>query len=141
MARHQVISREAKQYIKDKLIENGEMSKSEIMEIVRPHCSFDLLALQEKELGRIVSTIVRSVRDHTGTRVAFFDKGADTVIHLETCTSLPKVVAIEEQLAKQMQGIAASHKKAERRRQELSGQTTFFRERVAGEDNTAAIIQ
>ena len=126
MAKHQIISREAREYVIGQLHDNGEMAKSEIKELLRPHCSFDLTALREQALDRLVGSIVRGVRDEGGARTAFIVRGSDAVIDIETCKNLSKVSVVEGQLAKQLAGIAASHKKAERRKVELMGQMSLF---------------
>ncbi len=126
MARNTIISREARQYIVEQLHDRGEMTKSEVMELVRPHCSFDVAVLQEQAIGRLVSGIIHSVRDSTGARSAFLIRGENTVVDLETCRSLSKISAVEAQLLKQLDGIRASHRKAQRRREELAGQIDMF---------------
>lgn len=126
MPRNKIISKEAREYIVAQLHDSGEMTKSEVMDLARPHCSFDPVALQEQALSRLVGGIIRSVRDSSGVRSAFIVRNTDTVVDVDTCKSLDKVSAVEEQLAKQLDGIRASHRKAERRKQELAGQTDLF---------------
>lgn len=126
MAKNKIISKEAREHIIAQLHDNGEMTKSEIMDMTRPHCSFNPVALQEQALSRLVGGIIRSVRDSSGARSAFIVRNMDTVVDIDTCKSLLKVSAVEEQLAKQLDGIRASHRKAERRKQELAGQTDLF---------------
>ena len=126
MARNKIISKEAREYIVAQLHDNGEMTKSEVMDMTRPHCSFDPVALQEQALSRLVGGIIRSVRDSSGVRSAFIVRNTDTVVDVDTCKSLDKISVVEEQLAKQLDGIRASHRKAERRKQELTGQMDIF---------------
>lgn len=122
MARNKTMSKEARKYVIDHLLENGMMTKSEVVDLVRPLCVVDRIALEEQEFGRIAARIIRSVKSEDGVRAAFIIKGGDTVVHLDTCKSLPDVMAIENQLYKQLEGVKASHKKAARRTQALSGQ-------------------
>ncbi len=126
MARNQILSREARAYVIEQIHDHGEMTKSEIVELIRPHCSFDPATLQEQALGRLAGNIVRSIRDVSGTRTTFFVQGADMVVDIDTCKSLPKVSAVEHQLAKQLDGLTASHRKTKRRQAELSGQIALF---------------
>lgn len=134
MARNKIISKEARAHVVEQLRESGEMTKSEIMELLRPHCSFDLIALQEQALGRLASGVVHSIRDESGARTAFIARGSDSVINIETCRDFSKISAVELQLAKQLEGLTTSHRKAQRRKQELTGQVTFDDfQRVAGE--------
>ena len=126
MARKRVISKEAMRSIKQEIHDRGEMAKSEVADLVRPHCSFDPIALQEREVNRIVGRIIRSIRDVNGTRTAFLIQGHDTIVNIETCNSYPKVAAIDDQLVKQLDGLTRSRKKSLRRKLELSGQMSLF---------------
>ena len=126
MARNKIITKEARAQVIEQLRENGEMTKSEIMDMTRQYCSFDEEVLKEQALSRIVGGIIRSVRDSSGVRSAFIVRNTDTVVDVDTCKSLHKISAVELQLAKQLEGLTASHRKAERRKQELAGQMDIF---------------
>lgn len=126
MARNKIISKEARAHVIEQLRESGEMTKSEIMDLLRPHCSFDPIALQEQALGRLASSVVHSIRDASGARKAFIARGTDSVVDIEMCRDFPKISAVELQLAKQLEGLTASHRKAQRRKQELAGQIDIF---------------
>lgn len=126
MARTLIISREAREAIKQQLHNQGEWTKSELIELIRPHCSFDPVNLQEQALNRIAGSIVRSMRDEDGTRTAFLIQGRDTIVDIETCGSYPKVAAVEEQLTRQLDGLTRSRHKALRRKLQLSGQTSLL---------------
>ena len=67
--------------------------------------------------------IVRSMRDEMGTRTAFIIQGRNVI---ETCKSYPKIVAVDDQLARQIDGLTRSKKKSARRRSELEGQMDIF---------------
>lgn len=124
--RSQIISKEAREAIKQQLHDQGEWTKSELLEMIRPHCSFDPVALREQALNRIAGSIVRSMRDEAGARTAFFVQGQDTIVDIETCKSYPMVSAVDDQLCKQMDGLARSRKKSLRRKVELAGQMDLF---------------
>ncbi len=126
MARTRVLSKEAREYIVSELREKGEMTKSEIVEFIRPHCSFDPLALQEQALNREANYIIRSIRDEQGVRTVFILRSEDAVVDVESCRTYSKVAAVEQQLAKKLDGITASHRKAQRRMAELTGQLSLF---------------
>ena len=126
MARYSVLSKKAREHIIDQLREKGELTKSEVVEMIRPHCSFDPIQLQEQTLNRIAAGIIRSIRDENGVRTAFIVRKTDTVIDIETCKSLPKVRAVEDWLSLQLDGLEMSRNKARNRRLELEGQMNLF---------------
>lgn len=94
--------------------------------MIRPHCLFDPVTLQEQALGRLAGRIVRSMRDEMGARTAFIIQGRDVIVNIETCKSYPKVVAVDDQLARQIDGLIRSKKKSARRKSELEGQIDIF---------------
>lgn len=126
MARNEIISREARAAIKQQLHDQGEWTKSELLDLIRPHCSFDPLALQEQALNRIAGSIIRSMRDESGVRTAFLIQSRDIIVNIETCKSYPKVAAVESQLSRQIDGLTRSQRKALHRKQELAGQLSVF---------------
>lgn len=128
MARSRIISREALEAVKRQLHDLGELSRGDLIELIRPHCTFDPVALQEQALGRLAGRIVRSMRDEMGTRTAFIIQGRDIIVNIETCESYPKVAAVDDQLIRQIDGLTRSQKKSSRRKLELAGQMTLFAE-------------
>lgn len=128
MARSKIISREALETVKQQLHDLGEMPKADLIELIRPHCSFDPVTLQEQALGRLAGRLIRSMRDEMGTRTAFIIQGSDTIVNIETCKSYPKVAAVDDQLIRQIDGLTRSQKKSSQRKLELAGQMTLFAE-------------
>lgn len=108
MGRPRILSKEARAFAVEQIRENGEMSKTEIANLIRPHCSFDPLTLQEQAVGRLVSGICRSIRDEYGTRSVFIAKGKDTVVDVDNSKSLALVSAIDEQIKANIKGLEAS---------------------------------
>ena len=98
MRMSKIITKEARKFIISQIHDNGQMSKSEIAELIRPHCSFDPMALQEQALNRLVGSICRSIRDGVGVRTVFIAKGHDAVVNVETTTSLPLISAVDDQI-------------------------------------------
>ena len=126
MGASRIITKEARAYIISEIHDHGQMSKSDIAELIRPHCSFDPIALQEQALNRLVGSICRSIRDESGARTVFIAKGRDTIVDVETSTSLSLVSAVDDQISSNIKGLRASKKKTSRRKQELSGQINIF---------------
>lgn len=128
MARSRIISREALEAVKQQLHDLGELPRGDLIELIRPHCTFDPVMLQEQALGRLAGRIVRSMRDEMGTRTAFIIQGHDIIVDIETCKSYPRVAAVDDQLIRQIDGLTRSQKKSSRRKLELAGQMTLFAE-------------
>ena len=128
MGASKLITKEARAYIIEEIHQRGQMSKSEIAELVRPHCSFDPVALQNQAVNRLVGNICRSIRDDHGTRTVFIAKGQDAVVDVETSTSLALVTVIDDQLQAHIKGLQASKEKTARRKQELAGQLDLLGE-------------
>ncbi len=126
MGAPRLITKEARAYIISEIHDRGQMSKNEIAELVRPHCSFDPVALQEQALNRLVASICRSIRDEAGVRSVFIARGQDAIVDVETSTSLALVATVDEQLKMNIKGLVASRKKTVQRRQELAGQLSLF---------------
>lgn len=121
-----MISKEARQLVKEQVREHGDMTKSEIVELLRPHCTFDPVSLQEQALNRMVGSLVRSIRDETGVRTAFILKGKDTIVDVDNCESLSKVSEVDDMLDMNIKGLQASKRKTERRKKELAGQMSML---------------
>ena len=102
MARSRIISREALEAVKQQLHDLGELPRGDLIERIRPHCTFDPVMLQEQALGRLAGRIVRSMRDEMGTRTAFIIQGHDIIVDIETCKSYPRVAAVDDQLIRQI---------------------------------------
>lgn len=126
MGASKIITKEARAYIIGEIHDRGQMSKSEIADLIRPHCSFDPVALQEQALNRLVGSICRSIRDESGTRTVFIARGQDAIVDIETSTSLALVTTVDDQISANIKGLQASKKKTARRKQELSGQMDIF---------------
>ncbi len=126
MGASKLITKEARALIINEIHDRGQMSKSEIAALIRPHCSFDPVTLQEQAINRLVGRICRSIRDESGVRTVFIAKGRDTIVNVETSTSITLVTVVDEQLKANIKGLAASEKKTSLRKQELSGQMSLL---------------
>ena len=125
MGASRLITKEARAYIIEQIHEQGQMSKSDIVDLIRKHCTFDLITLQEQALNRLVGSICRSIRDETGARTVFIAKGQDAIVDVATSTSVALVSAVDAQIGAHLKGLQASKKKTERRMQELGGQISL----------------
>lgn len=126
MGASNLITKEARARIIAQIHDQGQMSKSEVVDLIRPHCSFDPMRLQDQAVNRLVGSICRSIRDDNGTRSVFVAKGINAIVDIDTSTSLPLITKVDEQLASNIKGLQASKKKTALRRAVLSGQTSIF---------------
>ena len=125
------ISKEAREYLAATLRYKGEIPKSEVIEMIRPLYTFDPDALMEKAISNAAASIIRSIKCSDGTRRAYILKGEDTVIDIETCTSIDKVKKVAKALQHHRESTGKSEEKAWRRVKQLEGQFSLFSEEVS----------
>lgn len=126
MGASKLITKEARARIIEQIHESGQLSKSEVADLIRPHCSFDPIQLQEQAINRLVGSICRSIRDDSGARSVFIAKGENAIVDVDTCTSLSLVSNIDARIAANIKGLMASKKKTALRKQILLGQMSIF---------------
>jgi len=132
MAASKLITKEARKFIIEQIHDHGQMSKSKIAALIRPHCSFDPIRLQDQAVNRLVGSICRSIRDESGVRSVFIAKGQDAIVDVDSSTSLTLVSVVDDQITANIKGLRASQKKTERRKQQLSGQMNVFGDVASG---------
>lgn len=128
MGKSKYLEPKAKEFIIDQIREHGEMDKEEIKDLIRPHFLFDYQQAKEQAINRYTNQLIAQIRDKAGVRTCFNIRGAETVVHVETCRDLTKVQAIQEQLEKQIIGTMASYRKTSHRVKELQGQLSLFQQ-------------
>ena len=126
--RNNCLDPKAREYIITQLHDNGQMTKEEVMDLIRPHFSFDPVAAEERAIGRYANRLVASVRDEAGVRTCFTVQNKDTIVNIEKSKNLALVKTIENQLSRQIEGIRRSQRRAARRMRELEGQISMFGE-------------
>lgn len=120
------LEQRAKDYILEQMHDNGEMTRDEIKDLIRPHFSFDYQTAKEQAIGRCANRLVSSLRDEQGVRTSFTLRGENLVVNIEKSKNLRNVRAVKKQLQKQIAGTYASFKKTEKRESELLGQTSLY---------------
>lgn len=133
MGANKYLTKRAKEVIVEKMRDNGEMTKAEIADLVRPHFLFDLQELKEQAINRYVGRLVSQLRDDDGTRTSFVLRGENLVVNVDKSVSLLNVTAVKEQLRKQIVGTLASYRKTRKRESELAGQISMFELLTAAE--------
>lgn len=126
MGKSKYLEPKAKEFVIDQIREHGEMDKEEIKDLIRPHFLFDYQQAKEQAINRYANQLISQIRDEAGVRTCFNIRGAETVVHVETCRDLAKVQAVQEQLEKQIIGTMASYRKTSHRVKELQGQMSLF---------------
>ncbi|MFA6941440.1 MAG: hypothetical protein WCQ54_10780 [Clostridiaceae bacterium] len=126
--RNQSLEKRAKEVILQQMEELGEITKENVMELIRPHFSPDLQILREQALGRAANNLMRSYKDDKGIRTCFNCKdnsGNSKYVNVDKTKDLGALNYIEKQLNKKYLGLNQSKKKVSRRKQQLSGQLMF----------------
>lgn len=126
--RNQSLEKRAKEAIMQQMEELGEITKENVMELIRPHFSPDLQILREQALGRAANNLMRSYKDDKGIRTCFNCKdntGNSKYVNVDKTKDLGALNYIEKQLNKKYLGLNKSKKKINRRKQQLEGQLMF----------------
>lgn len=124
--RNKYLEKKARDHIIEQMHDNGEMSKEELKDLIRPHFNFDYQTAKEQAIGRYANGLVSSLRDEQGVRTSFTLRNQDLVVNVDRSKNLRNVRAVKEQLRKQIVGTYASYQKTEKRESELMGQISIF---------------
>ena len=137
MARARKLEPKAREMIKQKLYEMGEMETEEAMELIRPHFSHDAKAAFERDLRRTTQQIMSAMRDEKGVRTTFNCKvdGVSKYINIDSSNDPIALRGVEGQLKMKLEGLRSSKAKASKRCMEVEGQMRLDLEesRVRGE--------
>ena len=126
MSRSPKLTRQAREYIKQLMLDKGAMSTEDAIEIVQPHLMLDPQELVSAETRRVVQRIMRGIKGKTGKRACFNLKdGTDSqYINIETTSSVKALDGIEKQLDGQFFGLSESKKRITKRRSFLISNRT-----------------
>ena len=123
MKRLSKLSKQARENIKQFMIDNGQMTTDEAMAMVEPHYMFDPQTAKRAEIRQVVHRIMRSIKGVAGKRACFNLKDAESrYINIETTTSLNALDGVERQLDAQFFGLSDSKYRIAKRRRVLIGQ-------------------
>lgn len=127
MGRQRTLEPKAKEMIYQKIHEAGEMSRDEIVELIRPHYDFDKQIAKEQALRRKAQQIMTSIRDEYGARTVFNCKvdGVSKYVNIDTSKDVTSLRSIDRQLTEKLEGLKISSAKASRRRAEVEGQLSL----------------
>ena len=123
--KYMALDKDSREFIMERMREQGEMTIEEVMEMIRHHYVPDYEALKEREIRQIATRMFRSLRDESGVRTCFAVKSKGIYVNVDVSTQLENIRAVDEMLAHQIAGLELSRNKARRRRAELEGQISM----------------
>lgn len=119
------LTRDQRKRIIQVLEERPKMTKSELVEFVRPHYTPDYQRLVDQDLGRIANRLAASIKDENGDR-RIFAGSYDEMVNIDTCKSFADVNKVVSNLIKARDSRERSIAKATRIKAELAGQQALF---------------
>ena len=125
MKRSPKFSKEAREYIKERMHEHGEMTTEEAVDLITPHLLVDPRELIHSEALRAVQRIMRNIRSENGSRLCFNLKNEDDsrYVNIETTMSIPSLNRVEKQLNNQFIGLSKSIVRVDKRRRFIQAMT------------------
>lgn len=136
MARARRLEPKAREMIKQKLYEAGEITTEELMEMIDPHYLFDKVAARKREVRRMAQQMMSAMRDEKGVRTTFNCNidGVSKYVNIEASNDIDNLRGVDVQLRTKLEGLKASSAKASRRRLEVEGQISFDLEEMREEE-------
>lgn len=132
MARARKLEPKAREMIKQKLYEAGEITTEELMYMIDPHYLFDKVAARQREVRRMAQQMMSAMRDEKGVRTTFNCNidGVSKYVNIETNNDIDSLRGVDAQLRTKLEGLKASSAKASRRRMEVEGQLSLYLEEM-----------
>lgn len=122
------LEKRAQKAILEQIGELDEVTKENVIELIRAHYFFDIESLKEQELGRAANRLIAKHKDDNGIR-SFFncknDDGSSNYINVDKTKDLKALENIDKQLTNKYKGLNESRKKINRKQKELLGQVSF----------------
>lgn len=119
------LEKRAKEVILTQMVELGEISTETVMDLIRPHYSFDVSTAREQAIRRKANNLMSQFRDEQGVRTCFNckdDTGNSKYVNIETTKSQNDLNKVESQINKKYLGLNASKNKIAKQREKLIGQ-------------------
>ena len=139
MARTRKLEPKAREVIIQKMMESGEMTTEEIMDLVRPHYLFDPQAAKEQGIRKLTHQMMAQIRDDKGIRTVFNCKvgGVSKYVNIDESRDIKALRSVDGQLTEKLNGLKLSEEKASRRCMEVEGQISMDLEQMAGNQETS----
>lgn len=127
MASSRTISKRAKEIIYRIMDERGEMTREEIIGVIRPHFNYDVDSELELALGREANKIMAKAKDKEGIRKYLNCRldGVSLYIDIEKTTNVEALLVMENQNSKVITARSKSNQKIRNRRWEIEGQMSL----------------
>lgn len=126
MAR-KIFTRDIREYIFSEIDKHGSVDVDDVAAIIKGLHVYDPQAAEDQWCRNKARRLMASRKDKNGVRILFATgPSSGTYINIETCSNLPDVNAVLEQLIEKRDGLNAAIAKSQRRKAELEGQTSFF---------------
>ncbi len=127
MAKTRTLESKARELIRQKMMESGEMETEEIMDLIRPHYLFDPAAAKEQAIRRKAHQLAAQIRDEKGVRSVFACKvdGVSMYVNIDESRNTQNLRGVETQLAEKLEGLKRSSYKVSKRVMEVEGQMSL----------------
>lgn len=124
MKRHTVMDRKTSEAIYHIMDLYGELSTEDLIEIIRPHCDFNIPHMVEMSLKRKANQMMQRKKDASGIRRYF--ACPDKYINVEVTKSIEDLSMVEAQLDKQRMGLDASINKVRNLKRKIYEATPIY---------------
>lgn len=134
MTRARKLEPKAREVIKQKLYEMGEVETEVVMDMIRPHFLFNAIAAKEREIRRTAQQMMSSMRDEKGVRTVFACNvdGVSKYVNIDMSENPDSLRSVDAQLRTKLEGLKVSSAKASKRRMEVEGQLSLDLDEITG---------
>lgn len=135
MSRRTILTPEVKQYLENRIMENGVVTVDEVVRIIDPYYPFDPILAKEREEKNYARRFLGQRRDKSGIRTCFAVKDPlhpMEYVDIEYSNDISKINSVLNQLTVQKNGLEASIRKAQYKQKQIAGQITFKEFKVSG---------
>lgn len=117
----------ARQMLRQRLYDAGEIETEEVMDMVRPYLNFNPNEAREKEVRRVAHQLMAGMRDEKGVRTTFACNidGVSKYVNIDSSNDPIALRGVEGQLRMKLDGLYISKAKASKRRMEVEGQMSL----------------
>lgn len=128
----------AREMIRQKLYEAGEIETEEVMDMIRPHYLFNAVEAKEREIRRAAHQMMSGMRDEKGVRTTFACNvdGVSKYVNVDSSNDPIALRGVEGQLKMKLDGLYISKSKASRRRMEVEGQMRMDLAKMTQEESS-----
>jgi len=103
------LEKKAREVIMEQMREHGNMDTEAVMELIRPHYSFNPAVAKEREIRRRAHSLMAAIKDEDGQRVAYnytTAYGDSVYVNVKKTKSVDALAGVERQINKKYQGLS-----------------------------------